>query len=62
MGHGDSAKFITDVKNAESHPLMTMAMLPWVAKSAENGSNGHWSFSVSKYGSQCSPDSYNTDS
>jgi hypothetical protein len=50
------------VKNAESHPLMTMAMLPWVAKSAENGSNGHLSFSVSKYGSQCSPDSYNTDS
>lgn len=61
IGDGDSAKFITDVKNAGSHPLMTMVMLPWVAKSPENGSNGHWSFSVSKYGSQCSADPYNTD-
>lgn len=61
IGDADSAKFITDVKNAGSHPLMTMVMLPWVAKSAENGTNGHWSFSVSKYGSQCSVDPYNTD-
>src|SRR5205807_5858658 len=61
IGDGDSAKFITDVKNAGSHPLMTMVMLPWVAQSAENGSNGHWSFSVAKYGSQCSADPYNTD-
>ena len=61
IGDGDSAKFITDVKAAGSHPLMTMAMLPWVANSAENGSNHHWSFPVSKYGSQCSVDPYNTD-
>src|SRR3974390_2757416 len=61
IGDADSAKFITDVKNAGSHPLMSMVMLPWVAKSAENGSNGHWSFSVAKYGSQCSVDPYNTD-
>jgi len=61
IGDGDSAKFITDVKNAGSHPLMTMVMLPWVANSAENGSNGHWSFSVSKYGSQCGVDPFNTD-
>ena len=61
IGDGDSAKFITDVKNAGSHPLMTMVMLPWVAQSAENGSNGHWSFSVAKYGAQCSVDPYNTD-
>ena len=61
IGDADSTKFITDVKNAGSHPLMTMVMLPWVAKSAENGSNGHWSFSVAKYGSQCSVDPYNTD-
>ena len=40
---------------------MTMAMLPWVAKTAENGTNGHWSFSVAKYGPQCSVDPYNTD-
>ena len=61
IGDGDSAKFITDVKAAGSYPLMTMAMLPWVANSAENGSNHHWSFPVSKYGSQCSVDPYNTD-
>lgn len=61
IGDGDSAKFISDVKNAGSHPLMTMVMLPWVAKSAEDGVNGHWSFSVAKYGSQCSVDPFNTD-
>jgi len=61
IGDADSAKFITDVKSAGSHPLMTMVMLPWVAQSTENGSNGHWSFSVSKYGSQCSADPFNSD-
>lgn len=61
IGDADSTKFITDVKNAGSHPLMTMVMLPWVAQSAENGSNGHWSFSAAKYGSQCSVDPFNTD-
>lgn len=61
IGDADSAKFIQDVKSAGSHPLMTMVMLPWVAQSAENGSNGHWSFSVAKYGAQCAVDPYNTD-
>ena len=61
IGDTDSSKFITDVKNAGSHPLMTMVMLPWVAQSAENGSNGHWSFSVAKYGAQCAVDPFNTD-
>ena len=58
---GDSVQWLTDVKAAGGSPLMTMAMLPWVAKSAENGSNGHWSFSVAKYGAQCGVDQYNTD-
>ena len=61
IGDADSAKFIQDVKTAGSHPLMTMPMLPWVAKSAEGNGNGHWSFSVAKYGAQCSVDPYNTD-
>ena len=61
IGDGSSTQFITDVKNAGSHPLMTMVMLPWVAQSAENGTNDHWSFSVAKYGAQCSVDPYNTD-
>ncbi|MGD0942617.1 MAG: glycoside hydrolase family 44 protein, partial [Terracidiphilus sp.] len=57
----DSVQFITDVQNAGSHPLTTMAMLGWVAQSAENGSNGHWSFSAATYGAQCSVDKYNID-
>lgn len=61
IGDGDSAKFIQDVKSAGSHPLMTMPMLPWVANTAENGSNGHWSFSVAKFGAQCAADPFNTD-
>jgi Glycoside hydrolase family 44 len=72
MGDGNNAtgtdasstQFITDVKSAGSAPLMTMVMLPWVAKSAETpgaGGNGHWSFSVAKYGAQCATDQYNSD-
>jgi len=60
IGDSDSAKFIQDVKAAGSNPLMTMVMLPWVAKTAENN-NGHWSFSLAKYGAQCGVDPYNSD-
>jgi hypothetical protein len=39
-----------------------MATLGWAAQSPENGErNGHWSFSVAKFGAQCSVDQYNTD-
>jgi hypothetical protein len=57
----DSVQFITDVQNNGSHPLTTVATLGWVAKAAENGSNGNWSFSVATYGAQCSVDQYNHD-
>ena len=59
----NSTQFIKDVEKAGSAPLMTMVMLPWVAQTAEVASppNGHWSFSVAKYGAQCSVDQYNTD-
>ena len=57
----DSAQFITNYQNAGSHALTTMPMLSWVAQSAENGSNGHWSYSVKTYGAQCSVDPNNTD-
>ena len=60
IGDADSSQFIQDAKAAGSNPLMTMVMLPWVAQSAENN-NGHWSFSVAKYGAQCSTDPYNPD-
>src|SRR4030088_1386927 len=55
IGDSDSSKYIQAVKAAGSNPLMTMVMLPWVAK------NSGWSFSVSKYGAQCSTDPYNHD-
>ena len=57
----DSVQFITDIQSAGASPLMTMPMLGWVAQSAENGSNGHWSFSVATFGAQCKVDQYNTD-
>ena len=55
IGDGSSTQYISDVKAAGSNPLITMVMLPWVAKSSG------WSFSVSKYGSQCATDPYNGD-
>jgi hypothetical protein len=55
IGDGDSVKYIQDVKAAGSNPLMTMVMLPWVAKPSG------WSFSVAKYGAQCGADPYNSD-
>ncbi len=61
---GDSAQFIKHVVAAGSNPLTTIAMLPWVAKSAETAPpspNYHWSFSALKYGSQCHIDPFNTD-
>ena len=57
----DSVRFITNYQNAGSHALTTMPMLSWVAQSAENGSNGHWSYSVKAFGAQCSVDPNNTD-
>jgi hypothetical protein len=57
----DSVQFITDVQNAGSHAVTTMSMMAWVAKESENSSNGNWSFSVGKYGTQCSADPYNAD-
>lgn len=60
-GDGDSVQFINDVKTAGSSPLMTMVMLPWVAMSPEGNGNGHWSYSVATYGTQCAVDPYNSD-
>ncbi len=61
IGDSDSVKYLQDVVAAGSHPIMTMPMLSWVAKAAENSSNKNWSFSVAKYGAQCATDPYNSD-
>jgi Glycoside hydrolase family 44 len=64
---GNSTQFVKDVISAGSSPLITMAMLPWVAQSPETSvtqggtDNYHWSYSVATFGSQCSVDPYNTD-
>jgi hypothetical protein len=60
-GAGDQVQLIKDVQNAGSHALTTMAMMDWVAGEAENSSNRNWSFSVAKFGTQCSVDPNNTD-
>jgi hypothetical protein len=59
IGDADSSKFIQDVKTAGSNPLMTMVMLPWVAKNVTDGSA--YSFGIAKYGSQCGINPYNSD-
>lgn len=52
----DSMQFVSNVRNAGAFPLMTMAMLPWVAKDATS-----YSFSVAKYGPQCQLNPYMSD-
>lgn len=61
INDADSSQFITDVIKAGSNPLMTMVMLDWVsagdpAKGTDNGQL--YSFSVAKYGPQCSVNPY----
>jgi hypothetical protein len=60
-GAGDTVGMITNVQNAGSHVLTTMAMMDWVAKEGENSTNHNWSFSVATFGPQCSVDPNNTD-
>ena len=60
-GAGDQVGLIKNVQNAGSHALTTMAMMDWVAGEAENSTNRNWSFSVEKFGNQCSVDRWNTD-
>ncbi|MGE5325745.1 MAG: glycoside hydrolase family 44 protein, partial [Deltaproteobacteria bacterium] len=54
--NNDSLQFVTSVLGAGASPLMTIGMLPWVAKD-----NSSRSFSVIKYGPQCKTDPFNSD-
>ncbi len=55
----DSVQYITAVKNAGGFPIMTLGMLPWVAK---DGLFNSISFSISKYGySACKINPYYSD-
>jgi hypothetical protein len=51
-----SASFISSAVAAGGSPIMTIPMLPWVAKDSTSDS-----FSVRKYGAQCSTDTYRPD-
>jgi hypothetical protein len=51
-----SASFLSSVVAAGGSPLMTIPMLPWVAKDSTSDS-----FSVEKYGAQCSTDYWRPD-
>ncbi len=50
------SSFITSAVAGGGSPIMTIPMLSWVAKNSTS-----WSFSVKKYGAQCSANPYNTD-
>ena len=54
--NSDSTQFVTQVASAGGFPLMTIGMLPWVAKDANS-----YSFSVAKYGAQCKVSPFNSD-
>jgi hypothetical protein len=51
-----SGAFISSVVAAGGSPIMTIPMLPWVAKDSTSNS-----FSVANYGAQCSTDPYRPD-
>ena len=51
-----SSSFISSAVAAGGSPIMTIPMLPWVAKDSSSNS-----FSVAKYGAQCSTDYWRPD-
>ncbi len=52
----DSVQFVSSMAAAGGDPLMTIGMLPWVAKDSTS-----YSYSVAKYGPQCKASPYNSD-
>jgi hypothetical protein len=55
-GSPDSAGYISQAVAGGAAPIMTIPMLEWIAKDTTSSS-----FSVAKYGTQCSADPYNSD-
>ncbi len=56
IGTPDSTQFVANTIAAGSNPLMTMAMVDWVSKGSNANGTGNgqlYSFSVRKYGAQC---------
>jgi hypothetical protein len=55
-GTPNSTAFVTQAVAGGGSPIMTIPMLSWVAKDTSS-----YSFSVKKYGAQCSTDEWNSD-
>jgi hypothetical protein len=51
-----STNFVSSIAGAGAYPIMTIGLLPWVAKDATSAS-----FSVAKYGAQCAVNPFNSD-
>jgi Glycoside hydrolase family 44 len=56
--YADSTQFVTNIAGTGAAPIMTIGMLPWVAK---DGNPSSYSFSVAKYGAQCQTNPYYAD-
>ena len=56
--YSDSTQFVSNIAGAGAAPIMTIGMLPWVAK---DGSANSYSFSVATYGKQCQTNPYLAD-
>ena len=54
--YADSQQFVSNIAAVGAAPIMTIGMLPWVAKDATS-----YSFSVTKYGAQCQTNPYAAD-
>jgi len=54
----DSTNFVSSISGAGAVPIMTIGMLPWVAK---DGNASSYSFSVKTYGAQCGVNPYYAD-
>ena len=56
--YSDSTQFVSNIAGAGAAPIMTIGMLPWVAK---DGNATSYSFSVATYGKQCQTNPYLAD-
>ena len=56
--YSDSTQFVSNIAATGAAPIMTIGMLPWVAK---DGNASSYSFSVTKYGAQCQTNPYYAD-
>jgi fibronectin type 3 domain-containing protein len=54
--YADSTQFVNNIAAAGGYPIVTLGMLPWAAKDTTS-----YSFSVTKYGSQCATDPFLAD-